>query len=149
MQETPGPGFSNPGPAVATEPDTGTALLQTLTDAWAQYVERVKDERKGVGSLLGEARPARCANGTLRLTVPKKLHRDTLMGCTDLLRTHLPDAVDDAVDRVEIDVQVPEPDTSSSTSDTPADPRAQMQALRAKYDGLNTLFTMFKAEPVW
>jgi DNA polymerase-3 subunit gamma/tau len=149
MQETPGPGFSNPGPAVATEPDTGTALLQTLTDAWAQYVERVKDERKGVGSLLGEARPARCANGTLRLTVPKKLHRDTLMGCTDLLRTHLPDAVDDAVDRIEIDVQAPEPDASSSTSDTPADPRAQMQALRAKYDGLNTLFTMFKAEPVW
>ena len=149
MQETPGPGFSNPGPAVATEPDTGAALLQTLTDAWAQYVERVKDERKGVGSLLGEARPARCANGTLRLTVPKQLHRDTLMGCTDLLRTHLPDAVADTVDRIEIDVQAPEPDTSSSTSDTPADPRAQMQALRAKYDGLNTLFTMFKAEPVW
>ncbi|PEN06195.1 hypothetical protein CRI93_10230 [Longimonas halophila] len=150
MQEASAPGFSNPGPAVATEPDTGTALLQTLTDAWAQYVERVKDERKGVGSLLGEARPARCANGTLRLTVPKQLHLDTLMGCTDLLRAHLPDAVADAVDGIEIDVQAPEPDaSSSSTSDTPADPRAQMQALRAKYDGLNTLFTMFKAEPVW
>ncbi|MFO8231151.1 MAG: DNA polymerase III subunit gamma/tau [Longimonas sp.] len=151
MQEASATGFSNPGPAVATEPDTGPALLQTLTDAWSQYVERVKDERKGVGSLLGEARPARCANGTLRLTVPKKLHRDTLMGCTDLLRTHLPDAVNDAVDRIEIDVQAPEPDAapSSSSSDTPADPRAQMQALRAKYDGLNVLFTMFKAEPVW
>lgn len=149
MQEASGPGFTNPGPAVATEPDTGTALLQTLTEAWSQYVERVKDERQGIGSLLGEARPARCANGTLRLTVPKQLHRDTLMGCTDLLRSHLPDAIGEAVDHIEIDVQASEPTDTPSSSDEPADPRAQMQALRAKYDGLNTLFTMFKAEPVW
>ena len=149
VQEASGSGFVSADAAVATEPDTGTALLQTLTDAWSQYVDRVKDQRKGVGSLLGEARPASCANGTLRLAVPKQLHRDTLMGCTTLLHTHLPDAVEDAVDRIEIDVQAPEPNADAATSDEPADPRAQMQALRAKYDGLNALFTMFKAEPVW
>lgn len=149
MHESSGPGFSTPAAAVVTEPTTDSALLNTLTDAWAQYVERVKNKRKGAGSLLGEARPIGCANGTLRLAVPKKLHRDTLLGCTALLQKHLPDDVKNAVDRIEIDVRAPEPDETDDASGTASDPRAQMQALRAKYDGLNTLFTMFQAEPVW
>ena len=149
MQESSGPGFANPSATMVTEPDTDTAPLRTLKEAWSTYVERVKDERKGVGSLLGEARPIHCANDTLRLAVPKQLHRDTLLGCTTLLQKHLPESVADAVDHIEIDVQAPEPSDDDTASSTSADPRAQMQALRAKYDGLNTLFTMFQAEPVW
>ncbi|MES3628630.1 MAG: DNA polymerase III subunit gamma/tau [Longimonas sp.] len=142
--------FSGGAPTgVATEPRAQTAQLAELSRTWEDYVERVKQARRSVGSLLGEATPAALNDGTMRLHVPKRLHRDSLMDHQRTLLSHLPNALQDEIDRIEIDVRRPDPETAAQPDPETMNPREQMKALRAKYDGLDDLFKMFGAEPVW
>ena len=134
--------------ATAGAPDpSGDRLLATLQQTWPQYVEAVKQTGMNLGSMLNEADPLHCNGGTLHLAVPQRLHRDTLRDNQEVLLNRLPDPVSGTINRITLEVRAPAP--SSETTATPSDPRAQMKQLREKYDGLNDLFTMFGAEPVW
>ena len=134
--------------ATAGAPDaSGDRVMATLQQTWPQYVKAVKQTGMNLGSLLNEADPLRCNRGTLHLAVPKRLHRDTLRDNQEVLLNRLPNELHDAIDRIALEVRAPEPSAESDAP--PSDPRTQIKQLREKYDGLNDLFTMFGAEPVW
>ena len=126
-------------------PDDGLAA------EWPRVVQAVKQEHISLGSLLGEAEPVECVEGTLTVAVPRDLHRDTLRDRRrDLLR-HVTATLEQSIEEVRFVVEATTDGTSAeaNTSDKPLSPREQLQQLRDTYPALDVLFADFGAEPVW
>ncbi len=132
-------------------PRSPAAADDGLSAEWPRVVQSVKDEHISLGSLLSEAEPVECAEGTLTVTVPRALHRDSLRDRRrDLLR-HVAATVDRSIDdiRFVVDAERDDSSTESGTSNELLSPREQLQQLRDTYPALDVLFGEFEAEPVW
>ncbi|PSQ63623.1 MAG: DNA polymerase III subunit gamma/tau, partial [Bacteroidetes bacterium QH_10_64_19] len=118
---------------------------------WPRVVQAVKDEHISLGSLLSEAEPVKCAEGTLTVTVPRTLHRDSLRDRRHDLLQYVTATVDRSIDdiRFVVDAERDESSTEFGTSNEPLSPREQLQQLRDIYPTLDVLFGEFEAEPVW
>jgi DNA polymerase-3 subunit gamma/tau len=136
------------------EPDSPQPFAASddgLAAEWPRVVQAVKDEHISLGSLLSEAEPVECAEGTLTVTVPRTLHRDSLRDRRHDLLQYVTATVDRSIDdiRFVVDAERDESSTESGTSNEPLSPREQLQQLRDIYPALDVLFGEFEAEPVW
>ncbi|PSQ69999.1 MAG: DNA polymerase III subunit gamma/tau, partial [Bacteroidetes bacterium QH_1_64_81] len=119
--------------------------------AWPRIVQAVKEEHISLGSLLREAEPVECTAGTLTVTVPRDLHRDSLRDRKRVLLQHVATTVEQSVEEIRFVVETTTDSTEADAgaSDEPLSPREQLQQLRNTYPVLDVLFTDFGAEPVW
>ena len=150
-------GGQNDGSAqAAMVAEAGSERSSTATDdglaaAWPRIVQAVKEEHISLGSLLREAEPVECTAGTLTVTVPRDLHRDSLRDRKRVLLQHVAATVEQSVEEIRFVVETTTDSTEADTgaSDEPLSPREQLQQLRDTYPVLDVLFTDFGAEPVW
>ena len=150
-------GGQNDGSAqAAMVAEAGSERSSTATDdglaaAWPRIVQAVKEEHISLGSLLREAEPVECTAGTLTVTVPRDLHRDSLRDRKRVLLQHVATTVEQSVEEIRFVVETTTDSTEADAgaSDEPLSPREQLQQLRNTYPVLDVLFTDFGAEPVW
>jgi DNA polymerase-3 subunit gamma/tau len=141
----------NPQATVAEPAASTTVPDDGLATEWPRVVQSVKENHISLGSLLGEAEPVECVEGTLTVTVPRALHRNTLRDRRrDLLR-HVTATVDRSISEIRfvVDANSDESSAETETSDEPLSPREQLQQLRDTYPALDVIFGEFEAEPVW
>jgi DNA polymerase-3 subunit gamma/tau len=142
---------SETGPqAAVAEPSVDAGGVGGVAEEWPRVVEAVKEERMGLGSLLGETGPVELTDEVLTVVVPKPLHRDSLRDQRRFLLQHLTATVERTVEEIRF---VVEESSSSEEADKPDEeplsPREQLQELRGTYSSLDVLFSEFGAEPVW
>jgi DNA polymerase-3 subunit gamma/tau len=150
-------GGQNDGSAqAAMVAEAGSERSSTATDdglaaAWPRIVQAVKEEHISLGSLLREAEPVEYTAGTLTVTVPRDLHRDSLRDRKRVLLQHVTTTVEQSVEEIRFVVETTTDSTEADAgaSDEPLSPREQLQQLRSTYPVLDVLFTDFGAEPVW
>ena len=150
-------GGQNDGSAqAAMVAEAGSERSSTATDdglaaAWPRIVQAVKEEHISLGSLLREAEPVECTAGTLTVTVPRDLHRDSLRDRKRVLLQHVAATVEQSIEEIRFVVETTTDSTEADAgaSDEPLSPREQLQQLRNTYPVLDVLFTDFGAEPVW
>jgi DNA polymerase-3 subunit gamma/tau len=124
--------------------------LKALERQWEDVVRKVKQDRIGVGSLLGEAEPVDLNAARLTIEVPRDLHRDTLSDKEHFLVEHLRGATEGPLESLRfVTRESDEGAPATAVNDAPVNPRDQLEALRDKYDVLRILFEQFNAEPVW
>jgi DNA polymerase-3 subunit gamma/tau len=138
--------------ATVAEPAVATASSDdNLTAVWPRVVQAVKEEHISLGSLLGEADPVECTDGTLTVAVPRDLHRDTLRDRRRVLLQHITATTERTIEEVRfvVETTTDDPAADANAADEPLSPREQLQQLRDMYPALNVLFADFGAEPVW
>jgi DNA polymerase-3 subunit gamma/tau len=124
--------------------------LKALERQWEDVVRKVKQDRIGVGSLLGEAEPVDLNAARLTIEVPRDLHRDTLSDKEHFLVEHLRGATEGPLESLRfVTRESDEGAPATAVNDAPVNPRDQLEALRDKYDVLRILFEQFNAELVW
>ncbi len=144
-------GASEAGPqAAVAEPPADAGGVGGVAEEWPRLVEEVKEERMGLGSLLGETEPVELTDDVLTVAVPKPLHRDTLRDQRRFLLQHLTATMERTVEEVRFVVEESSsPAEADEPDEEPLSPREQLQELRGTYTSLDVLFSEFGAEPVW
>ena len=135
--------------SVAVDTASPAPSVEPVEQAWPEFVQSVKRERIRIGSFLSDAKPVERTDGTLTLSVPDALCRDTLRSTKALLVEHLDALLDGPVDRLRFTVREPETTDEAATDAAPLDPRERLERLRKSYDALDLLFTEFGAEMAW
>lgn len=145
------PGDQSGGAATAVaEPDVeASTTAEVVAEEWTRVVHSVKKEHISLGPLLGESEPTDYVDGTLTITVPRALHRESLRDRRRVLVEHLSEHVDPPIEKLRFVVDASAAQEEPESSDESLTPRERLQKLRDTYPALDVLFGEFGAEPVW
>ena len=138
------------GAAAVAEP---SAQLMTtrrkLEEGWSECVAGMQRDRVDTATLMGHARPTVVADGHVVLQVPDAFHHRLLHNKRKILRAHIAETLDIAVER--LDVAVEEKRGAGGGEDETADktdPYEVMQKKREENPAVEALFTLFGGEIV-
>ena len=138
------------GAAAVAEP---SAQLMTtrrkLEEGWSECVAGMQRDRVDTATLMGHARPTVVADGHVVLQVPDAFHHRLLHNKRKILRAHIAETLDIAVER--LDVAVEEKPAAGGGEDETADktdPYEVMQKKREEDPAVEALFTLFGGEIV-